>query len=293
MTFLKKVFFLFALFSMHQLAQSEELSHEVLVSVAPHKYFVEKIAKDFVKVRLMVPAGASAHTYEPTFKQMLESAKADVWFYVGEGFESKVKNALQSHHPSMKFVDMRQNVNLILFDNFHKRCCHHHHDNYDLHYWLSPREAKTQAETIAKALIEIYPDNKDNFSLNLEKFKQELTSLDEKIKSILSVPHNTTILVSHPAYAYFCRDYGFRQLSIEVEGKDPTPNELTNILKNAKLSDIKTVFVQIQYSNKGANLIARQIGAQVVTLNPYDENYESSMLEITASFSKQPVSCSK
>lgn len=261
-------------------------SHKVLVSVAPHKCFVEKIAGNTVKVLLMVPAGASAHTYEPSPKQMLNAAKADIWFYVGEGFEMRVKQSLQSYNPNLLLADMRTNLNLITFDNEeYKPCsCCKNSGCYDLHYWLSPRLAKTQADTIAKALTERYPEHASLYATNLAILKNELSELDEEICETLKKPHNPVVMVSHPAYAYFCRDYGVRQLPIEIEGKDPTPGQLTKLLEAARFHDIKTVFVQVQYSSKGARLIAAEIGANVVNLNPYDEHYFESLREIARAF---------
>lgn len=262
--------------------ESSPLSHYVLVSVAPHKFFVEKIAGSTIKVGLMVPAGASAHTYEPTPKQMLGATKADLWFYVGEGFEPRVKAALESYHPGMQFVDLRQNLDLISCEG--QRCCSHHQSCYDLHYWLSPIQAKIQAQTIAEALIKRYPENKELYKQNLEKFLRELNQLDREIREILKQPHNPLIMVSHPAYAYFCRDYGCQQLSIEFEGKDPTPQQLTHVMNAARQYQIKTIFVQTQYSSKGAKLIAAQIGANVVNLDPYSEHYDESLRAIAKAF---------
>lgn len=276
-------FFLFILcaLSIESNALSTEMvgspSPYVLVSISPHKFFVEQIAGSTVHVGQIVPAGASAHTFEPTPKQMLNATKADVWFYVGEGFEPKVRSALESYNPNMQFVDMRNHVDLI---SGHQGCSHHHASCYDLHYWLSPIQAKIQADTIANALIKLYPQNAEIYKNNLSHFKAELDHLDQEIRLILSKPHNSVMMVSHPAYAYFCRDYGCRQLSIEFEGKDPTPHQLTKILNDAHLYKIKKIFVQIQYSSKGAKLIASQIGAEVVNLDPYSEHYFNSMRDI-------------
>ena len=93
-------------------------------------------------------------------------------------------------------------------------------------------------------------------------------------------------MVSHPAYAYFCRDYQLKQLSIEFEGKDPTPQKLTKILTQARNEHIRRIYIQLQYNNKGAKLIAREIGAEVITLDPYSEQFFASMREIAKAFSQ-------
>lgn len=255
----------------------------VLVSIAPHQFFVKKIAGDTVQIGLMVPAGASAHTYEPTPRQMLKASGATLWFRTGEPFEERAIQALQSHNKKLMVVDLRKGLDLINDPHTGCHCCP---GAADLHFWLSARLAKTQANTIADALIQTYPQHEKLYRENLKKFHDELTQLDHEIQTILASIPNRNILVSHPAYAYFCRDYNLKQFSIECEGKDPTPQQLNKILNLARQLKIKTIFIQQQYSSKGARLIAEDIGAKVVTLDPYSEQYITSMLDIAHAFAK-------
>ncbi len=270
-----------------------ERSFTVLVTVAPHKHFVEKIAGDTLKVMLMVPTGYSSHTFEPSPKQMLYASKADIWFRLGESFEKKAITALQSHNQHINSIDMRNGLSLVgsqchhTHDHSHNRT-HLHEHAQDLHYWLSPRLAKQQAITIAAALSTQYPEHSERYAQALEKLLGELTALDQDIAAILEKPHNPYILVSHPAYAYFCRDYHLKQLSIEFEGRDPTPYQLTLLLNQAKNYSIRKIFVQKQYSNKGAILVGKKIDAEVITLEPYDENYFTSMRQIAQNFANNP-----
>lgn len=257
----------------------------VLVSVAPYKFFVEKIGGPTVKVILMVPAGASAHTYEPTPKETLAASHADLWFLIGESFEPRAVKAIKSYNSKIVLVDLKQGVDLISDKGVTHHC--HNPNCQDLHIWLSPREAKIQAQTIARTLETAFPENKSLYANNLKNFLEELDQLDRDIEKTLKPLKNRWILVSHPAYAYFARDYHLQQLPIEYEGKDPTPKQLTKVIQIAKDNHIKKIFVQIQYSSKGARLIADLIGAQVVNLDPYSENYFESMREIAQQIASQ------
>lgn len=252
----------------------------VLVSVAPHKFFVEKIAQETVQVYLMVPAGASSHTYEPTPRQMLAASRADIWFRIGEPFENRAIQALKSHQPKLEIVDLRHGLDLIQ-DPHHKGCCP---GSVDLHFWLSARQAQIQAQTIATALIQAYPEHTELYKHNLHAFQQELRNLDQEIQTILAPLENRHILVSHPAYAYFCRDYDLKQYAIEMEGKDPTPHQMTKLLNVARQVHIRTIFIQMQYNNKAATLVAETLGAKLVILDPYSENYVTSMRDIAHAF---------
>jgi zinc transport system substrate-binding protein len=283
--------FFFCLFAslifLSPLAAEEALSRQVLVSVAPYKFFVDQISGGTVQVKLMVPAGASAHTYEPSAKEMLAVSKADLWFVIGESFEGRAVRALKSHHPQLQIVDLRRDVDLISSDPHHQHTTCHGHNCQDLHIWLSPRQSQIQARTIAAALSTLYPENQKIYQDNLEKFLVELKRLDHEMTQQLATMDPRVILVSHPAYGYLCRDYHIQQLSIEFEGRDPTPKQLTNVINQARHYGIKKIYTQIQYSNKGARLIAAQLGAEVVSLDPYSENYMASMREIAAAFASR------
>ena len=259
----------------------------VLVSVPPHRFFVEKIAGDTVEVGLLVPAGASAHTFEPTPKLMMDASRADLWFIVGESFEKRALPVLQNHNPRLVAIDLRQGLDLIYDDcnGSHHGCCHCS-GGADLHYWLSARMAKQQAKTITDALAVRYPENASKYLNALENFKKELDDLDQKIIMDLSGLKRRVIMVSHPAYAYFCRDYQLRQLSIECEGKDPAPQQLTNVIQQARKDQISKIYIQPQYTNRGAKLVAKELGAKLVMLNPYSEDYLTMMQDIALHFAE-------
>lgn len=281
---IKKIkFFLF--FSFLSFFMSVEASTPtVIVSVAPHKFFVNKIAENTVDIYLMVPTGASSHTYEPTPRQMMQASQARLWFSIGETFERRAMQALQCHSSFLKVINLQQDLNLIKHDHGHKGCCG---GSVDLHFWLSARQAQIQAKTIADVLSQNFPENAALYQNNLLKFQQELQNLDTQLTNILASLKNRNVVVGHPAYAYFCRDYQLGQHSVEVEGKDPTPQQMTKLLNSVRSFGTHTIFVQPQYNNKAAQLVAKEVGAHLVTLDPYSENYLVTMLEIAKAFAAQ------
>lgn len=258
----------------------------VLVSIAPHRAFVKAIAGDTVNVAVVVPPGASPHTFEPTPKQMMQVGKADIWFRVGESFEPRLADVIKSYHPNMLMVNLREGLNLIRIDPHNgngARCCHN--DFEDIHFWLSAREAKGQAQHIAAVLSEKYPANAPFYTKNLKVFVNELDALDKEITEMMKDKKGMVIMVSHPSYAYFARDYGLEQVSIEFEGKDPTAQQLIRILALGREQKVKKIFTQPQYRGKGADLVGRQLNAKVVVLDPYSENYLNNMRTIAHQFS--------
>lgn len=267
--------------------QQDTRSHAVVVSIAPYKFFVEAVAGDTVDISLLVPPGASFHDYEPTPKQVLTAATSDIWFRIGESFETRAQAALQYYNPRIQVVDLRDGVDLIVVGSPGHVNCSCHQGGADLHIWLSVKEVKVQAKHIAEALSSMYPEHKTKYDKNLASLLKSLTDLDQEIRQTLQSVKNRTIMVAHPAYAYFTRDYNLTQLPIEYEGKDPTPRQLHNILLEARAAHINTVFVQQQYATKGATLIANELGAKLVMLDPYSGDYFATLRNIAKRIAEQ------
>lgn len=260
-------------------------SRTVLVSINPYKYVVNKIAGDTLKVVVLVPPGANMHTFEPTPKQTMQVSRADIWFRMGEPFEDKILPSLQSYNHQLKVVDLRNGIDLICSAG--QGTCPHCTRGCDLHFWLNPLIVKEQAKKITQELAKLYPENAEKYRQNFQKFSLELDQLDEDIRSALSLLKDRTIFVSHPAYAYFAKEYGLQQYALEFEGKDPTPQQLTKILETARKHHVKTIFIQKQFNNKGARLVAQELGANLVVLDPYADDYILEMRRLAKEFARK------
>ena len=267
-------------------ARVKEGKPTVLVSVSPYAFFVQKIAQDAVDIETLVPAGANPHLYEASPKQVQRHQNASLWVYLGEAFDKKVLKFFKDSHQQIQILDITKGIDLLsICDDgeiaTEAHHCHHSDDEgYDLHIWLSPRLAKQQAQKITAALITLLPNHEAQFSTNLQKFLNELDILDHQIVQLMTPLNGKAILVSHPAFGYFCRDYHLIQLSIEIEGKDPLPQHITEILDQAKRYTIQSVLVEPQYSNKGAELLAQSLNLPTHLVDPYAENYIENLLKI-------------
>jgi len=251
----------------------------VLVSIAPYKDFVERIAGDKVHVLVVVPEGRSPHTYEPTARQVLATAEADLWFTIGESFEGKVAAALRSHRSDLELIDLREGIELIT-DEGHCHCVSDRSCSCaDLHVWLSPPLVKEQAMTIAQALLRRYPEFEDYFLLRLEGFHSDLDRLHEDLLHMLQPLEQRKLVISHPAYRYFCREYGLEQIPVEQDGKPPSPRRLDELLKELRELSVSRFFAVRQHSDRAIRLLAKQMNAKIVILDPLAEDYFNNMRE--------------
>ena len=245
---------------------------KVLVTVAPYKYFVEQIAGKTVKVQILVPAGASPHSFEPSAKELVNASQSALWLRIGEAFEKKSLKVLKDSNPRMQVVDMRQDV---------INCTS---DQCDNHIWLSLELVKMQALIIKNALSKLSPQNEPLYQMGLERFLRNIDKMSLDFKRLFEKHPTKAILVSHPAFAYFCRDYAIKQLSVEHEGREPTikqTDELINILKDL---GVTKAILEPQYQNKGTLLIANMLKLQTYLIDPYAEGWELNMKYIATTF---------
>ena len=265
----------------------------VTVSIIPQKYFVEQIAKDLVKVNVMVGTGSSPHTYEPKSAQMKMLANSDAYFSIGDGFEKAWLPKFKSTNPKMLMVDSIKGVKKIAMAEHHhdgEKSGHEKHEEHealDPHVWLDPILVKIQAKNILDALCTLYPLHVKAFEENYNAFINSIDTLDGTIKETLKEVKNRSFIVFHPSFGYFAARYNLEQIPVEVSGKEVKPSELASIIKVAKEEGAKVVFVSPQFSQKSAQIIAKEIGGKILTIDPLSEKWDENMLNVAKVFASE------
>lgn len=154
----------------------------------------------------------------------------------------------------------------------------------DPHIWLSPALVKIQAAQIRNALVAIDPARRSTYESNHQAFVREIEELDAELKALFAGRTGERFMVFHPSWGYFAQAYGLVQVPVEVEGKEPKPAQLQQLIRHARERGIKVVFVQPQFSAKSAELLAREIGGQVVYADPLAENWAVNLREVARKF---------
>ena len=226
---------------------------EIVVSIPPQQWLVEKIGGDRVEVTVLVTPGESPTTYMPTDAQVTHLMQSRIYFRIGVPFERGLWFDAVSKMGRFTMVDLRDGIELR---------------GDDPHIWLSPRLLSVQAATVTAALSLQDPNSRILFEENLEALQARLRILDEEIGQRLEPFVGRAFFVFHPSWGYFANEYGLQQVAIEVEGREPSDRELTVLQSEAREAEITTVFVQPQIHGRGAKAFAAAIDARLEILDP-------------------------
>lgn len=268
---MKKIFFIFILASM---AWAKIL---IVSSVAPVSFLAQKIGGENVELHTLI--SADAHNYEPKPSDMKIIAKADVFLAIGVEFERVWLEKFKANAKNLLITKLDENITKIKQEHSHD-----HESELDTHIWLDPLNAKIIAQNIANTLIKINAQNQKIYEQNLNALLRELDELDNYAKTELAGLKKRAFIVYHPAWGYFAKRYDLEQISIEKNAKEPKINELASIIKDAKKHGVSVIFTNPGYLGHSPQVIASQIGAKIIQIDPLSNDYFNALKHAIKAF---------
>ena len=247
----------------------------IFVTITPLKRIVEEVTCGDFNVEVLVPEGASPETYEPTARQLTTLSDARHIFAIGLiNFEQMLLNNLPEH----SIVDLSEGIEIM-----EGSCSHghkHHAHGTDPHIWTSPKALQTMVRTIERAIMEEYPDS-TKYREATARLITRIEALDDHCRESIERSGVKAVLIYHPAYTYYTRDYGIQQVAIERDGKEPTPKQLASIIATTKEYGIRTILLQPQYSEDKVRALAEECGAEIVVTNPLSDDILTEITRVT------------
>lgn len=311
-----------SLCSCAQPAQPEE--ETLYVSILPLKSIVGGIVGDDFDVRVLVPAGASPETFEPTPRQFVDLNRARLIFNVGLiDFETTLLGKIEARD---KVVDLSRGIDLIAGSCSHAHNkvaradephaaamseeqqtagshaaatpgerqlagshaatpapqahghCHAH--GIDPHIWTSPRALQHMAANAYEAIHALWPDSV-KYTENHARLQEQLAALDARTAGKIAASGVRYFIIYHPALTYYARDYGLQQVAIEDDGKEPSARALARLIEQARRDSVRTIFYQSQFPASTVEVIARDIEAQSVAIDPLKEDVIANIDSLT------------
>lgn len=257
----------------------------VSVTIEPQRFFAEKIAGDKFVIHTVVPAGQNPEIYDPTPQQMVRVSKSEAYLRIGHlGLEEVWVSKMLENNRDMKVFDLSEGFDFIGHEDEHvhesEEDCDHDHHGVDPHIWSSISGAKKIAWNTLNAFVELDEENESYYKENYRHLMAEIENVEHKITALLAPLENRLFIIYHPALTYFSKEYDLTQLSIEMEGKEPSPTQLKRLIDTARESGAKVVFIQQEFDQKNAELIAKETNCKLVVINPLAYDWEKEMIHI-------------
>lgn len=272
---------------------------DIYVSILPQKWLLEKVGADLVRPHVLVDKGQDPHTFDPTPRQVVSLSAAKAYLTMNMQFENIMLKKLIHNNNMLKTIDVTKGIMRLPMSREttthikphgsenHQAHGHHHdtdeHHNdmlFDPHVWLSVSNLKIMATNIADALCSLDQTHSEQYKANLAAILKQLSTLKQELSLQLSPYKGARFYVFHPSFGYFADEYDLEQEAVEIEGKSPSPKQLSNLIQMAKEDNIKVIFTQPQFDKRSAQAIAAAIGGHVVPLDPLAEDVANNLRQM-------------
>jgi len=265
-----------------------------IASIFPVADIAQQIGGDRWEVLTLLPAGASAHTYEPTPQQVRQFAHAGVFFRIGLGLEFWLEKLVRvAANSALLNVDLSEGIETIptpvpalpatppkharrearpephpmSTDNLHV----HRHTGPDAHYWLDPIRMLRVVNRITQEFSQLDPEGATHYTERAQSLRVNLEQLHNEIIQRTDGILNRRFIALHAAWTYFAPRYNLVQAAV-VEpspGREPSPRYLADLAQFMRREQVQAVVIEPQLSTTAAQALARETGARVGLLDPY------------------------
>ncbi|WP_245208051.1 metal ABC transporter solute-binding protein, Zn/Mn family [Sediminibacillus dalangtanensis] len=278
----------------------------VYTTLYPLQDFAEKIGGDYVEVESILPAGADAHTFEPTSNTLVDIAESDAFIYIGAGMESyaeTISEAVESEDVSM--VEATDGVSLLASTHNHDHEgeaghdhdgeeahdhehegedveedeeesadagvteAEHDHGDYDPHVWIDPIRSIDLAENIKDSLVDLMPEHQQAFEDNFADLEEKLRELDQSFHQTVENGEKREILVSHAAFGYWEDAYGLEQIAVSglSTAQEPSQKQLETIIEESEEHDLQYILFEQNVTPRVAEVVQKEIGAETLRVH--------------------------
>jgi len=263
---------------------STALPVTVAVTVAPLAWLVAEVGGERVAATVMIPAGTSPHAYEPSPREMAALDRARVFVAVG--------------HPHLAFerqhvepaLAARPEIEVVRLSTAGGAAAAGDHPDDDPHLWLSPDRMRAAAGELAAALTRVDPAGAAGYGERLAAVRRRIDEVDRRVAALLEGLARRRFLVYHPAWGAFAEHYGLEQVAIERHGKEPSARELAARVEEARAESVGTVFVQRGFAERPGRVVAAELGARVVALDPLAADWDDNLLAVAGALRRELAS---
>ena len=252
----------------------------VVVSIAPYREPLERLAGDRAVVDVLLPPGASPHAFDPTPRDVARLEAADLVVVNGglDRWALELVDALGRDVPVFVALEALPADAFLLGGHDHDepgRGDERARAGVDLadvnpHVWLDPVRMRSIVAAIGATLAQISPGVAAAIAERTDAYLDELRALDVELSLILAPVSGAAFVPFHDAWPYFADRYGL-DLVLEIEpfpGREPSARALREAIEAIGAADARAVFTEVQLDDRPARVLADEAGVALGILDP-------------------------
>lgn len=227
----------------------------IVTSIKPLAIIAKSAVADAAEVEYLLPANQSPHDFILPMSALRKIAKADLVIWIGENFETRTAKTILKL-PSSKLLTA-MDLPLAQVAGIHLPDEDHHSMEADPHVWLNPHNGnKIAAQIQARLGLPIKQLIKPQ---QMSQLSAELAGISDK-----------TYLSHHEAYDHFASAFNLNPgLSIRsTSGRAQGVKTQYRLRGSMAKTNVACVFVEPQYQDRDAAIIAAEFDLPLVPLDP-------------------------
>jgi ABC-type Zn uptake system ZnuABC Zn-binding protein ZnuA len=233
----------------------------VIVSFLPLLESAQRIASGKLEVSMLMPVGASPHTFDPTPRDVVTVRGAGLLLLSGYGMDAWLERVWRASGQGARLVKLAERAEFARIGQ---------PPNVDGHVWLDVSVMASVALEIGEAYAAFDPDAAALYRRNATLEYSRLLALHGELRRDLEPIRGQSMVVFHNAWNYFARAYGLRVLAVvRVQAdREPSAKEMADVVTLMRRENTRAIFVEPQLPDRAARAIAADVGARVFTLDP-------------------------
>jgi zinc transport system substrate-binding protein len=245
-------------------------------TIAPLGLILAELCEDRAPVIVLMPPGASPHTFDPSPSVARKATGCRAVFQVAASLDGWVGgmgtgetvSVLDSCLPAESRLDSDEVCEHSAHDHTgHKSAGI---DCRDPHFWTDPLAVIACLPGLTAELSRLDPEGRSTYEANARRFAAEIRRQLPQMESLLAGARGKTVLTMHPSFNYLFRRYGIRSAgSLEQwAGEEAAPRELAALRDRVKAAGAAVLFSEQGLPTAAAQSFAGQCGLRVVMLYP-------------------------
>lgn len=229
-----------------------------------------EVGGDGIALVGILEAGADPHIYEPVPQDSVVLEEADLIFYNGYDLEPNLIRLISATGIAARAVALGETVEPLDFNEGEQIVP-------DPHVWGNVANVIEMVETIRDELVQLAPEQANEFTENAADFTEELTRLNRWIETqIATIPvSQRQLITTHDAFQYYATAYGLEVagtlIGISTE-EQPSAQTVQRLADRVQVLGVPTIFAETTLNSQLIEAVAAEAGVQLAPTELYSDS---------------------